>query len=112
VPDSLDATFEALADPARLAMVRLLRRKPRRSTEIAAALALPRPTTSRHLEVLRKAGLVEASLLDGDARARMYQLKRERFSALRRFLDEVEAYWGDQLQAFKAHAEGKYRRRS
>lgn len=112
MPDRLEATFEALADPARLAMVRLLRKKPRRSTEIAAALEMPRPTTSRHLEVLRMAGLVEASLLRDDARARLYQLKRERFSQLRRFLDEVEAYWGDQLQAFKGHAEGKYRRRS
>lgn len=104
----LDRTFEALADPARLAVVRLLKRKPRRSSAIASALGLPRPTTSRHLEILRKAGLVEAALVGDDARARLYSLRRERFSELRRFLDEVEAYWGDQLQSFKAHVERKY----
>lgn len=108
----LDRTFEALGDPARLAMVRMLRKKPRRSTELAAALALARPAASKHLEVLRRAGLVEASFDAEDARARVYRLKRERFSQVRRFLDEVEAYWGDQLDAFKAHVEGKYGRRS
>ena len=57
--DRLSRTFEALADPARLAVVRLLRKKPRRSSEIAEALYLKRPATSKHLEVLRQAGLVE-----------------------------------------------------
>jgi DNA-binding transcriptional ArsR family regulator len=112
VENKLDRTFEALGDPARLAMVRLLRRKPRRSTEIADALAMSRPTTSRHLEVLRTAGLVEASLVADDARVRVYQLRRERFAELRRFVDEVEAYWSEQLHAFKAHVERKYGKRT
>lgn len=107
--DGLSRTFEALADPARLAVVRLLRKKPRRSSEIADALSLNRPATSKHLEVLRQAGLVEAALLDGDARARLYKLRPEPFSELRGFVDEVEAYWGDQLASFKAHVEAKYR---
>jgi DNA-binding transcriptional ArsR family regulator len=105
--DRLSRTFEALADPARLAVVRLLRKKPRRSSEIADALSLNRPATSKHLEVLRQAGLVEAELLDEDARARVYRLRPERFSELRDFVDEVEAYWGDQLASFKAHVERK-----
>ncbi len=108
----LDATFEALSDRARLAIVKLLVKKPRRSSELARALDLPRPATSRHLEVLRDAGLIEATLVDGDARARLYQLKRERFTELRKFLDEVEAYWNDQLQSFKAHVESKYGKRT
>ncbi len=104
----LSRTFEALADPARLAVVRLLRKKPRRSSEIADALSLNRPATSKHLEVLRQAGLVEAEVLDDDARARIYRLRPERFSELRDFVDEVEAYWGDQLASFKAHVERKH----
>ncbi len=106
--DSLSRTFEALADPARLAVVRLLRKKPRRSSEIAEALDLNRPATSKHLEVLRQAGLVEAEILEEDARARVYRLRPERFSELHDFVDEVEAYWGEQLAAFKAHVERRH----
>jgi DNA-binding transcriptional ArsR family regulator len=106
--DRLSRTFEALADPARLAVVRLLRKKPRRSSELADALALNRPAMSKHLEVLRQAGLVEAELLDEDARARVYRLRPERFSELRDFVDQVEAYWGGQLASFKAHVERKH----
>lgn len=106
----LDQTFAALGDPARLAMVGLLRKKPLRSGDIAAALDLTRPTASRHLGVLRRAGLVEETGLEDDARARLYQLRPHRFGELRSWLDQVEAFWADQLGAFKAHAEGKRRR--
>jgi DNA-binding transcriptional ArsR family regulator len=110
VPD-LDQTFVALGDPARLAMIRLLRRQPLRSGDLAAALDLARPTASKHLGVLRRAGLVEEVGVEDDARARLYQLRPERFAELRDWLDEVEAFWADQLGAFKAHAEGKRRKR-
>ncbi len=103
----LEGIFLALADPARLAAVRLLRKKPLRSSEVASALSLSRPLTSRHLRVLRKAGLVEERSEDDDARVRMYRLRPEAFAEVRSWLDEVEAFWGDQLQAFKAHAERK-----
>jgi DNA-binding transcriptional ArsR family regulator len=104
----LEPIFVALADPARLAAVRLLRKKPLRSSEVARALSLSRPLTSRHLRVLRKAGLVEEKSEDDDARVRVYCLRPEPFAELRSWLDEVEAFWGDQLQAFKAHTERKH----
>lgn len=63
---------------------------------------------SRHLGVLRRAGIVEESSDEEDARVRTYRLCPEPFSELRAWLDEVEAFWGDQLEAFKAHAERKY----
>jgi DNA-binding transcriptional ArsR family regulator len=103
----VEPIFVALADPARLAAVRLLRKKPLRSSDVAAALALSRPLTSRHLRVLLRAGLVEEKSEDDDARVRVYRLRKEPFAELRSWLDEVEAFWGDQLQAFKAHAERK-----
>jgi DNA-binding transcriptional ArsR family regulator len=108
----LDQTFLALGDPTRLAVVRLLRKKPRRSSDIAAELSLSRPTTSRHLGVLRKAGLVEETTSEGDARGREYRLRPQPFARVRSWLDEVEAFWGDQLGSFKAHVEGKYAKAS
>ena len=95
-----------------LGVVDLLRQAPRRPSEIATAFALSRPAMSRHLRVLRKAGLVAESVQADDARTRLYRLEPARFTELRTWLDEVEAFWGDQLRAFKAHTErkGKLRR--
>ena len=42
----------------------------------------------------------------------VYHLRRERFAQLRAWLDEVEAFWGLQLDSFKVHAEARKRRRS
>jgi DNA-binding transcriptional ArsR family regulator len=102
---SVDVTLAALADPTRRGVVDLLRRKPRRAGELAAALSMSAPAMSRHLRVLRKTGLVEERELDDDARVRMYRLRPEPFTALRSWLDEVESFWADQLDSFKAHAE-------
>lgn len=106
----LSATFGALADPARLAVIGLLRKQPLRSSEIARRLALSRPQMSKHLGVLRRAGLVEETNLEHDARARLYQLRPAPFSELRSWLDDVEAFWSQQLRAFKLHAERKHRK--
>jgi len=105
VVSPLDATFAALADPTRRGVVDLLRKKPRRAGELADALTMSAPAMSRHLRVLRKSGLVVEEGLEDDARVRVYSLRRERFAELRSWLDDVEAFWGDQLGAFKAHAE-------
>lgn len=101
----LDRTFAALADPTRRRVVDLLHKRPRRAGDLAAAFGMSAPAMSRHLRVLRQTGLVEENALEDDARVRVYRLRRERFAALRGWLDEVEGYWGDQLAAFKAHAE-------
>ena len=100
---ALDRTFGALADPTRRGVIDLLRREPRRASDIADALGASRPALSRHLRVLRKSGLVTCEQQQGDARERVYHLKQERFAELRDWLDEVEAFWTDQLQAFAAH---------
>ena len=105
----LQATFSALADPARLAVIGLLRREPLRSSEIARRLSLNRPLVSKHLQVLRKAGLIEERADDEDARARVYQLRAARFTEMRSWLDDVETFWTGQLDAFKRHAEQKVR---
>ena len=67
----LDATLAALADPTRRAVVELLREQPLRSGDIAAALSMSRPATSRHLRVLRHARVVAEQPLEDDARVRL-----------------------------------------
>jgi DNA-binding transcriptional ArsR family regulator len=101
----IDDTLLALADPTRRRVVDLLRKKPQRAGDIAAALSLSAPRLSRHLRVLRKSGLVEDSGVEHDARVRVYRLRPERFAILRTWLEEVEAFWSAELSAFKAHAE-------
>ena len=101
----LDRTLLALADPTRRRVVDLLRRKPRRAGDLAAALAISPPRLSRHLRVLRTSGLVEPQGVDGDARVSLYRLRPERFAALRAWIDDVETFWAAELAAFKTHAE-------
>lgn len=108
----IDDTFAALADPTRRAVVDLLRVRPRRAGEIAAAFEVSGPAMSRHLRVLRKKGLIEEDRVDDDARVRLYRLKREKFEHLQAWLERVEEFWGDQLAAFKVHAERKAKSKS
>jgi DNA-binding transcriptional ArsR family regulator len=101
----LDRTLAALADPTRRGVVDLLRKGPRRAGELAAAFDMSPPAMSRHLRTLRKSGLVTEDELDDDARVRVYRLKRQPFTALRRWAEDVEQFWAGQLAAFKEHAE-------
>jgi DNA-binding transcriptional ArsR family regulator len=57
----MNTVFRALADPTRRKILDLLREKPRTSGEIAAAFPATWPTISRHLAVLREAGLIIAA---------------------------------------------------
>ncbi len=102
---SLDSTLLALADPSRRGVVDLLRRKPRRASDLADALGLSRQAMSRHLRVLRTSGLIEPTSDETDARARVYSLKPRPFVALRSWVVDVEQFWGLQLDAFKEHVE-------
>lgn len=102
---AVDRALAALSDPTRRGVIGLLRKKPRRAGELARAMRMSAPAMSRHLKVLRKAGLVSLAHPAGDQRVRVYRLRREPFSALRGWLDEVESFWSDQLDAFKAHVE-------
>jgi DNA-binding transcriptional ArsR family regulator len=105
--DDVDGTFAALADPTRRRVVELLRQAPRRAGELADDLAVSRPALSRHLRVLRASGLVEAQTLTDDARGRVYRLRPDRFTALQAWLDQVQAFWAEQLGAFRDHVDGQ-----
>ena len=103
--NDVDATLWALADPTRRRVVDLLRDGPRRAGDLATTVRMSAPAMSRHLRVLRSSGLVETQTVDHDARVRVYRLRREPFVALQAWLDQVQAFWDEQLAAFKDHAE-------
>jgi len=109
--DSLDATFVALADATRREMIRSLLHKPRRAGELADIVAMSPQALSRHLRVLRKAGLVIEAGIEADARVRIYSVHPDAFVPVRRWLAEVEDVWQRQLHAFKTYAESLPRQR-
>lgn len=101
----IDTTLAALADPRRRRVVDLLRERPRRAGELAAAVDTSFPAMSRHLRALRESGLVDEQRDEVDSRARVYRLRHEPVAELRAWLEETEALWVRQLEAFKAHVE-------
>lgn len=103
--ERLDAAFAALADPTRRGVLRLLTVESRRAGELAELLQVSPPALSRHLKVLRDAGLVSEQGLADDARVRLYRLEGAALGGAQGWLDEVEAHWRDQLTAFKEYAE-------
>ncbi|MBK8256536.1 MAG: winged helix-turn-helix transcriptional regulator [Polyangiaceae bacterium] len=109
-PD-IDKTFFALADKQRRTIVEMLGEGPQRPSQIAAALGIPRPALSRHLKVLREAGFIQVRDVSDDARGRSLALRREPVTAVRNWLEQVEAFWEDQLLSFKNHAEKKTKKR-
>jgi DNA-binding transcriptional ArsR family regulator len=107
----LDAAFAALADATRREMIRALLHKPRRAGELAVTVDLSPQALSRHLRVLRKAGLIVEEGLEDDARVRIYSVQPGAFEPVQQWLAQAEDLWRRQLQAFKAYAEGAQRPR-
>jgi DNA-binding transcriptional ArsR family regulator len=103
--EEIDAILAALADPHRRKVVDVLRQGPRPAGEIARAVGLAPPAMSRHLRTLRRSGLIEESHPDFDARLRVYALRVDKMAELKRWLEETERMWAEQLAAFKAHLE-------
>lgn len=99
--------LQALADPTRLGVVRVLSRGPRRAGDLAAAAGVSAPSMSKHLRVLLTAGVVEDERPPDDARVRVFRLRPESMVALEAWLDQLKAEWDDQLHSFKRHVEGK-----
>jgi DNA-binding transcriptional ArsR family regulator len=105
-PVDLDAAFAALADSTRRAVIRELLRGPLRAGELSERVEMSPPALSRHLRVLREAGLIVEDGVEHDARVSVYKLHLDAFAPARRWLDQVEEHWHEQLASFKAYAEG------
>jgi DNA-binding transcriptional ArsR family regulator len=105
----LDAAFGALADASRREIIRLLLQKPRRAGEIAESVDMSPQALSRHLRVLRKAGLVAEQGIEDDARVRVYSIPAAAFQPVENWVAQAEDLWRRQLHAFKAYAENPRR---
>ena len=82
-------TLAALSDPTRRAVFERVIKAPRSVGEIARGLPISRPAVSRHLRLLRSAGLVSET---PEGTRRIYRLQDEGVDAVRRYLEQV---WGD-----------------
>lgn len=92
--------FEALADPTRRRILELLVDGERTAGELAAAFDTSRPAVSRHLRVLREAGLVRWR---GDAQRRIYRLDPGPLAEVDAWLERYRRFWAGRLDALDDH---------
>jgi len=88
--------MHALADGSRRTVLDLLRRHPATAGELADALPIARPGVSRHLRVLREAGLVDVRQ---EAQRRIYTLRPQALAEVDEWLDDYRALWQNRLDA-------------
>jgi DNA-binding transcriptional ArsR family regulator len=106
----MEAVLRALADESRRMMLDTLTGGPATVNELAALLPIARPGVSRHLRVLREAGLVEVRR---QAQQRVYSLRPEPLSEVDEWLGRYRALWEQRLDALHTEvARGKRERRS
>ncbi|GIJ46615.1 transcriptional regulator [Virgisporangium aliadipatigenens] len=86
----LDATFAALADPTRRAILARLREGEATVTELAAPFAMSQPAISKHLKVLEKAGLISRGR---DAQRRPCRLEAQRLKDATDWLADYRRHW-------------------
>jgi DNA-binding transcriptional ArsR family regulator len=91
----------ALADGTRGRIVEMLATGPRTATEIHRAFPIAAPAVSRHLRVLREAGLVEERRPEHDRRVRVYTLRAEPVQELAGWLEAIGQMWQTQLDSFR-----------
>jgi DNA-binding transcriptional ArsR family regulator len=92
-------TLAALADPTRRAVLERLRQAPSPVGRLAAAFPISRPAISKHLKVLKEAGLVSE---EAEGTRRVYRIDPHGLGALRAWLDQ---FWGEAFEALKAEVE-------
>lgn len=93
-------SFAVLAEPARRHILDLLRDGERSVGELVDDLRLSQPGVSKHLRVLREAGLVEARV---DAQRRVYRLRSEPLAELDAWLAPYRRLWASRLDALGTH---------
>lgn len=92
--------FGVLADPARRRILDLLRERPRLAGELTAAVGLSQPGTSKHLRVLREAGLVTVR---PEAQRRWYELRPEPLAEIDAWLTPYRWMWAERFDALERH---------
>jgi DNA-binding transcriptional ArsR family regulator len=104
---SAEATFHALADPTRRAVLDLLRKGAQPAGQIAGAFPVSRPAISKHLRQLRRARLV---IEHRRGRHRYYQLNAGPLKTVDSWLERYRSFWQANLANLKAFVEEEYAR--
>jgi DNA-binding transcriptional ArsR family regulator len=92
--------FHVLAEPTRRRILDELRQEERPVNDLVQILGVNQPGVSRHLRVLREAGLVEVRQ---DAQRRLYRLRPEPLKEIDQWLEPYRQFWEQRLDALEAH---------
>ena len=96
----MTSTFDVLAEPTRRRILDLLMQDERPVGDLVASLDISQPGVSKHLRVLRDAGLVEART---EAQRRIYRVRPEPLAEIDAWLAPYRRLWGDRLDALERH---------
>ncbi len=96
----MESAFGIIAEPNRRAILGLLASSERSVSEIEQQLRMPQPSVSKHLRVLREAGLVEARV---EAQRRVYQLRPEPLMEVDAWLAPFRRFWSTHVDALERH---------
>jgi DNA-binding transcriptional ArsR family regulator len=96
----VESAFAIIAEPNRRAILSLLVSSEQSVGEIERRLRMPQPTVSKHLRVLREAGLVEATV---DEQRRLYRLTPGPLQEIDAWLDQFRRFWSAHVDALERH---------
>ena len=96
----MESVFEIIAEPSRRAILSLLVSSPQSVGELERRLRLPQPAVSKHLRVLRDAGVVESTV---DAQRRLYRLTPEPLREVDAWLAPFRQFWSVHVDALERH---------
>jgi DNA-binding transcriptional ArsR family regulator len=99
---AVQTTFAVLADDSRRRIVDLLAKRERSVTELIERLNMSQPAVSKHLRVLREAGLASVRVA---AQRRIYRLRPEPLAELDAWLAPYRRHWAGKLKALERHLE-------
>jgi DNA-binding transcriptional ArsR family regulator len=100
----MESAFTVLAEPNRRAILMLLATAERTVGDLESELDLSQPSVSKHLRVLREAGLVEATI---DAQRRVYRIRPGPLQEVDAWLAPFRRYWSAQVDALERYLDGQ-----
>ena len=96
----MGSAFAIIAEPSRRAILSFLASSERSVGDIEEELQLPQPSISKHLRVLREAGLVESRV---DAQRRLYRIRPEPLQEVDAWLEQFRRFWSVHVDALERH---------